>query len=70
MFRNRSLVVTPVKTADLEPQEETREEFSLDARAAVFTNNVVQGVGMLIATYMASDTIRKCIIHTVETRVK
>lgn len=69
MFKNRSLIVKMAK--DVEPNEAKPEDkISWGAHVSVLMEEAVKGGAILIGAYMAADTLRKCIIHTVATKVQ
>ena len=71
MFKDRSIVAKVVKDSDLsENQESEYHSPPTISHFAVMLDDAARNVAILIGTYFVGDTIRKCIIHTVTTRVK
>lgn len=69
MFKNRSLLVKMIKDVSPEETQETQEHINWGAHAHVLIDEATTGVAAIIIVYMAADTLRKCIIHTVATKV-
>lgn len=72
-FRKKAIVVNVVDTKDLPEKDEHKEAddiASFGAHAYILVNNILYGTAILMGTYMAADTVRQCVIHTVTTRVK
>jgi len=59
-FRNRSINVKLVKD---------KQDAKLDSDPTDLVRTITKGAVELVVVYMASDTLRKCIVHTVATRI-
>ena len=59
-LRNRSINVKLVKD---------KQDAKLDSDPTDLVRTITKGAVELVVVYMASDTLRKCIVHTVATRI-
>lgn len=66
MLNKRSFIVKVRKDSDLEEIDDKRMDY---AHISVLQDRVAQNIILCIGAYMLSDTLRKCIIHTVATKV-
>lgn len=66
MFKNKGLLV---KLAQAKDDEYIAERQLTHAERKVLIQKTADNAMVLIGFYMAADTLRKCIIHTVATKV-
>ena len=59
-LRNRSINVKLVKD---------KQDAKMDSDPTDLVRTITKGAVELVVVYMASDTLRKCIVHTVATRI-
>jgi len=68
MFKNRTLQLKLINSRKATPEPSTPPSHPVDPSDIVMT--VAVGTMVVIATYMAADTLRQSIIYTVCTKVK
>lgn len=71
MFKNHSIQMRLVKphTADSPDIPETSIA-DLTYLANETGTNLIKGIGALMLSYVAADTVRKIIVHTATTKIK
>jgi hypothetical protein len=71
MFRNHSIQMRLVRPRSTESSDTPETNVADLAYIATETSNsLLKGVGALMLTYVAADTARKIIVHTVTTKIK